>query len=204
VFGQRDYWSVTTAYLKHTRGVGSESGFPPSPSPCTPLAQTKPAVSRMQNIRGRIFPVMRSRRVHLICSCVCLSISICRRMYVCLFAYNSKTGEAIVSKFSGFWVVSRAKFGGRVIGRGQKIGIFRFSRDRPAMRHGRQTAHCDGHLTGYRRAHRRRRTRSRRNRNMHWHAYYTRVWKAGALGGRNKRNVAVYVIPDYAGRMAST
>jgi len=37
------------------------------------------------------------------------------------------------------------KFEESVMGRGQKIGIFRFSRDRPAMRHGRQIGHCNGH-----------------------------------------------------------
>jgi len=56
---------------------------------------------------------------------------------VCMFAYNSGKGGAIVSKFQGApGMVLRAKicaclgpkFGERVMGRGHKIGIF-FSRD---------------------------------------------------------------------------
>jgi len=86
-------------------------------------------------------------------ACLCL----CRPMYVCLFAYNSEMGVALVSKF--LWcpgMVLCTKFGERVMGRGQKVGIFRCSLDWPAMRRGRQTGHCDGHWTGYRRTQRRR------------------------------------------------
>jgi len=41
-----------------------------------------------------------------------------------------------------------AKIWGQDHGTGQKIGIFNFSRDRPAMRHGRQTGHCEAGTLG--------------------------------------------------------
>jgi len=114
-------------------------------------------------------------------------LSSCTHMYVCLFAYNSGTGGAVVSKFSvsqrWFYV---QKFGKRVMGRGQKTGIFCFSQDCLAMHHSRQT----GHWICYRCTHRCRQTMRRCDRNRLTlvvagrHAYYTQVQEAVAFSGR--------------------
>jgi len=55
-------------------------------------------------------------------------------------AYNSGTGETIIFTFQGAsGIVLGAKMG--VMERGQKIGVFSLSRDRPAKRNCRQIGH---------------------------------------------------------------